>query len=69
MLDHLKLLFLTRATRLTERGASAVEYALLIAGIAALIVVMVYAFGGMVGTLFSNTCNSLGSKAGSAGTC
>ncbi|HEX3223804.1 MAG TPA: Flp family type IVb pilin, partial [Nocardioides sp.] len=29
-----------------ERGASAVEYGLLIAGIAALIVVVVFAFGG-----------------------
>jgi pilus assembly protein Flp/PilA len=69
MLDHLQLLLVTRSARLSERGASAVEYALLIAGIAALIVVVVYAFGGMVGSLFSNTCNSIGSHAGSAGTC
>ena len=40
-----------RRTR-DERGASAVEYGLLITGIAALIVVVVFAFGGNVTDLF-----------------
>ena len=35
-----------------ERGASAVEYGLLIAGIAALIVVVVFAFGGVLNRVF-----------------
>ncbi|MGZ4464237.1 MAG: Flp family type IVb pilin, partial [Nocardioides sp.] len=35
-----------------ERGASAVEYGLLIAGIAALIVVVVFAFGGKISSIF-----------------
>ena len=68
MLEYLNLLLGTRVKRFDERGASAVEYALLIAGIAALIVVIVYAFGGVVNNLFANTCNSVGSHAG-AGSC
>jgi pilus assembly protein Flp/PilA len=42
-----------------ERGASAVEYGLLIAGIAALIVISVFAFGGGVKSLFTKTCGTL----------
>lgn len=44
----------------TERGASAVEYGLLIAGIAALIAVIVFAFGDSIGdVLFEDTCQQL----------
>lgn len=50
-----------------ERGASAVEYGLLIAGIAALIVLAVLAFGGGVQGLFDDTCQAVGS--GTATTC
>lgn len=42
-----------------ENGASAVEYGLLIAGIAALIVAVVFLFGGAVGDLFADTCDSI----------
>jgi pilus assembly protein Flp/PilA len=42
-------------TRSDERGASAVEYGLLIALIAAVIVVATLAFGGMVKDQFSHT--------------
>jgi pilus assembly protein Flp/PilA len=46
--------------RRPERGASAVEYGLLIAGIAALIVVIVFAFGDNIGdVLFDDTCQQL----------
>ena len=51
-----------------EVAASAVEYGLLITGIAALIVIVVFAFGGKVKGLFSNTCTTLGS-ANSTGSC
>lgn len=44
-----------------QRGASAVEYGLLIAGIAALVVVVVFAFGGKLKGIFSNTCKSVAS--------
>jgi pilus assembly protein Flp/PilA len=53
--------------RRPERGASAVEYGLLIAGIAAMIVAAVFLFGGGSNGLFKNSCrdifenNSLGS--------
>jgi pilus assembly protein Flp/PilA len=50
-----------------ERGASAVEYALLVVGIAALIVIVVYALGGSVFGLFTDTCGSVVAKRG--GTC
>ena len=44
-----------------ERGASAVEYGLLVAGIAAVIVGAVFVFGqGVFLNLFTETCNSIG---------
>jgi pilus assembly protein Flp/PilA len=49
-----------RALRAREEdGASAVEYALLVAAIAALIIVVVFAFGNLVRGIFQNTCNDL----------
>ena len=47
----------------SERGASAVEYGLLIAGIAALIVVIVFAFGDNIQDIFDSTCKSVASSA------
>ena len=44
MIDHLRLLLGIHPTRTDESGTSAAEYGLLIAGIAALIVVVVVAF-------------------------
>ena len=49
-----------------EDGASAVEYGLLVAGIAALIVVIVFALGGVIKNAFSSTCNTI--KQGSSST-
>ena len=46
----------TLLTRSQERGASAVEYGLLIAGIAAIIVVAVFALGGITDGAFKDTC-------------
>ena len=42
-----------------ERGASAVEYGLLIAGIAAIIVAAVFVFGGGAGGLFHGSCTDI----------
>ena len=39
MLDYLRIMLNARLAKMDERGASAVEYGLLVAGIAALIVV------------------------------
>ncbi len=43
-------------TRREDRGASAVEYGLLIAGIAAIIVLAVFAIGKVTDTAFQDTC-------------
>jgi len=59
MLDYLRIMFNARLAKMDERGASAVEYGLLIAGIAALIVVVIFAFGGLLSKVFSNTCKSV----------
>ncbi|CAM3630479.1 Flp family type IVb pilin [Nocardioides marinus] len=65
MLEFLRIMLDARFEDRDERGASAVEYGLLIAGIAALIVVVVFAFGGVVGDIFSDTssCISTGATA------
>jgi len=46
-----------------ERGASAVEYGLLVAGIAALLVAVVFAFGGAIGHLFDDSCDMIAGHA------
>ncbi|MGC4112371.1 MAG: Flp family type IVb pilin [Nocardioides sp.] len=68
MLDYLRIILDARIARMNERGASAVEYGLLITGIAGIIVLCVYAFGAQVTSLFSNTCHSFSSKA-NTGSC
>jgi pilus assembly protein Flp/PilA len=56
-----------------EDGASAVEYGLLVAGIAALIVAIVFLFGGVIRDVFSSTCDQISSgvnaNSGSVGSC
>ncbi|MEQ7846468.1 Flp family type IVb pilin [Nocardioides kribbensis] len=67
MITYLSILLnALRIDRDDERGASAVEYGLLIAGIAALIVVVVFAFGGTISDIFNETCDSV---SGNAATC
>jgi pilus assembly protein Flp/PilA len=46
-----------------EEGASAVEYGLLVAAIAALIVVIVFALGHIIAKVFGDTCNKIGTEA------
>ncbi len=54
------LRFLDRlVNRKDEKGASAVEYGLLVAAIAALIVVIVFALGGIVRDVFQSTCSEI----------
>jgi pilus assembly protein Flp/PilA len=52
MLDFIRNI----TARRDEDGASAVEYGLLVAGIAALIVAVVFLFGGMISDVFNETC-------------
>lgn len=42
-----------------DEGASAVEYGLLVAGIAALIVALVFTLGGTIKSSFQDTCNTI----------
>lgn len=66
MLQYIRDL-LNRAER-DERGASAVEYGLLVGGIAAVIVVLVFALGGQVGGMFTDTCNTINTNSTSTST-
>ena len=64
MLDYLRIMLAARKD--SERGASAVEYGLLIAGIAALIVVVVFAFGDNLTGIFEETCDGVTASAAPA---
>jgi pilus assembly protein Flp/PilA len=48
-----------RAGRTTDEGASAVEYGLLVAAIAAVIVALVFALGSYVRGAFQDSCNAI----------
>ncbi|MEJ7832604.1 MAG: Flp family type IVb pilin [Nocardioides sp.] len=63
MITYLRTLLDARLANMEERGASAVEYGLLIAGIAALIVVAVFALGPILKEAFADTCNEIKSGA------
>jgi pilus assembly protein Flp/PilA len=60
MIEYLKILLDAQREKMDERGASAVEYGLLIAGVAALIVTVVFLLGGQVKQVFTDTCESIG---------
>lgn len=45
-----------------DRGASAVEYGLMVAAIAAVIVGVVFALGSFVGSAFQKTCTTMASQ-------
>ena len=49
--------------RRNEEGSSAVEYGLLVAAIAALIVIIVFALGGLVRDVFTDTCTDIKTNA------
>jgi len=69
MIDYLRIMLAAQKARMDERGASAVEYGLLIAGVAALIVVVIFAFGDTIKNVFSETCSTIGGKTSTAETC
>jgi pilus assembly protein Flp/PilA len=64
MLDYLRIMLNARLAEDDERGATAVEYGLLVAGIAAIIIAVVFLFGGVLNDILSTTCNSVGQSAG-----
>ena len=49
-----------------EEGASAVEYGLLVAAIAALIVIIVFALGGLIRDVFDSTCSTIDTEVSGA---
>ncbi|MET3963559.1 pilus assembly protein Flp/PilA [Marmoricola sp. OAE513] len=55
-------------SRRNEDGASAVEYGLLIAGIAALIVAIVFVLGGVIRDAFDDTCKTVSNQGNASGT-
>ena len=59
MIQYLTILLQGKKAEMDERGASAVEYGLLVAGIAAIIVVAVMALGPVVKEAFKDTCDSM----------
>jgi pilus assembly protein Flp/PilA len=67
MLDYLRIMLAAKKAKMDERGASAVEYGLLIAGIAALVVVIVFAFGHVIQGVFSDTCTKVSTGSGGSG--
>jgi pilus assembly protein Flp/PilA len=62
MLDYLRIMIDARMAKMDERGASAVEYGLLVAGIAAVIVGIVFVLGTQLSGAFTNTSNSISSN-------
>ena len=56
MLEYIRSL--TAAQRREDEGASAVEYGLLVAAIAAIIILVVFAVGSWVKGAFKDTCDS-----------
>ena len=69
MFDYFKVILNARLAKMEERGASAVEYGLLIAGIAALIVVAVFALGPIIRDAFESTCSTIEAGDNSSATC
>ena len=67
MLEFLRNLLLP--SRRDEHGASAVEYGLLVAAIAAIIVVLVFAIGKFVNQGFKTTCDSMKANSTATATC
>lgn len=59
------LAYIRKVSSKKEDGASAVEYGLLVAAIAALVVIIVFALGGVVKEVFTDTCTTIKSEAGS----
>jgi pilus assembly protein Flp/PilA len=59
MLGYVRSAFLRAARTTADKGASAVEYGLMVAAIAAVIVGTVFALGGFVKSTFDKTCTAI----------
>lgn len=63
------LAYIRKVSAKKEDGASAVEYGLLVAAIAALIVLIVFALGNVIQKTFSDTCGQIKSQGKSSTGC
>ena len=59
MIQYLTILLQAQKQKMDERGASAVEYGLLVAGIAAVIVAVVFLLGGNIQDAFQTTNDTI----------
>ena len=59
MIEYLRIMIEAQRAKMDERGASAVEYGLLVAGIAAIVVIAVFALGPIVKEAFTDTCTAI----------
>ena len=57
-----------RAER-SDKGASSVEYGLLIIGIAAVLAIALFALGGMTDSMFGHTCDEFDAEAAASADC
>ena len=62
MLEYVRILIDAQRARMDERGASAVEYGLLVGGIAAVMVAIVFFLGDNIKELFTTTCTAVDGK-------
>ena len=69
MIDYLRIRLDARLASMEERGASAVEYALLVAGIAAVVVAAVFLFYGRIKNVFNSTGNCISTANSTTTTC
>jgi pilus assembly protein Flp/PilA len=59
VVDYVRIMINARLAKMDERGASAVEYGLLVAGIAAVIIAVVFLLGGTLSGVFQRTNDSI----------
>lgn len=52
-----------------DRGASAVEYGLIVAAIAAVVVIAAFSLGGITKSMFSDSCSTMQSHVSTTATC
>lgn len=62
MLSRLRTVLAARTRTAADRGASAVEYGLMVAAIAAVIVAVVFGLGAIVNDTFSSTASVISNK-------
>lgn len=59
----------TRRRYRDDTGASAVEYGLLVAAVAAVVVIILFALGGAVRDMFSESCQTIDDKVAPTAQC